>query len=136
MQKTTTYLLFVGEQNGKAEEAISLYTSLFRNSEVKHMEYFKAGEPGGEEGTVKQAIFTLDGQEYRAMDGGAGHQFSFTPAVSVFVNCESEEEIDRLWQKLLEGGSALMPLGDYGFSKKFGWLNDKYGMSWQLNLEV
>ena len=136
MQKTTTYLLFVGEQNGKAEEAINLYTSLFRNSGVKHIEYFKEGEPGGEEGTVKQAVFTLDGQEYRAMDGGVGHQFSFTPAVSVFVNCESEEEIDTLWQKLLEGGSALMPLGDYGFSKKFGWLNDKYGMSWQLNLEV
>ena len=136
MQKTTTYLLFVGEQNGKAEEAINLYTSLFRNSGVKHMEYFKAGEPGGEEGNVKQAIFTLDGQEYRAMDGGVGHQFSFTPVVSVFVTCESEEEIDTLWQKLLEGGSALMPLGDYGFSKKFGWLNDKYGMSWQLNLEV
>jgi len=136
MQKTTTYLLFVGEQSGKAEEAINLYTSLFMNSGIKHMEYFKAGEPAGEEGTVKQAIFTLDGQEYRAMDGGAGHQFSFTPAVSIFVTCESEEEIDTHYQKLLEGGSALMPIGEYGFSKKFGWLNDKYGMSWQLNLEA
>ncbi|WP_266204391.1 VOC family protein [Pontibacter kalidii] len=136
MQKTTTYLLFVGEQSGKAEEAINLYTSLFTESEVKHVEYFKAGEPAGEEGTVKQAIFTLAGQEYRAMDGGAGHQFSFTPAVSIFVTCESEEEIDMLYQRLLEGGSALMPLGDYGFSRKFGWLNDRYGVSWQLNLEV
>ncbi|OKL39410.1 VOC family protein [Pontibacter flavimaris] len=136
MQKTTTYLLFVGEQSGKAEEAINLYTSLFRESEIKHLEYFKAGEPGGEEGTVKQAIFTLAGQEYRAMDGGVGHQFSFTPAISIFVNCESEEEIDMLYGKLSEAGSALMPLGNYGFSKKFGWLNDKYGVSWQLNLDV
>ena len=136
MQKTTTYLLFVGDQSGKAEEAINLYMSLFRDSEIKQIEYFKAGEPGGEEGTIKQAIFTLAGQEYRAMDGGVGHQFSFTPAISVFVNCESEEEIDTLFQKLAEGGSALMPLDNYGFSKKFGWLNDRYGVSWQLNLEV
>jgi predicted 3-demethylubiquinone-9 3-methyltransferase (glyoxalase superfamily) len=136
MQKITTYLLFVGEQSGKAEEAINLYTSLFRDSEVKHLEHFKAGEPAGVEGTVKQAIFTLAGLEYRAMDGGAGHQFSFTPAVSIFVNCDNEEEIDSLYGRLSEGGSALMPLGNYGFSKKFGWLNDKYGVSWQLNLDV
>lgn len=136
MQKTTTFLMFVGDQCGKAEEAINFYTSLFKDSEVKNIEYFKAGEPGGKEGYVKLATFTLAGQEYIANDGPGDHKFSFTPAVSIFVQCESEEEINTLFQKLSEGGSALMPLGDYGFSKKFGWLADKYGLSWQLTLKA
>jgi predicted 3-demethylubiquinone-9 3-methyltransferase (glyoxalase superfamily) len=133
MQKTTTFLMFVCDQSGKAEEAIRLYTSLFNNSEIISIEYFKAGEPGGKEGMVKQAFFTLAGQTYRAMDS-MGHAFSFTPAVSIFVDCNNEEEIHTLFQKLSEGGSIMMPLGDYGFSKKFGWLADRYGLSWQLNL--
>ena len=133
MQKTTTFLMFVCDQSGKAEEAIQLYTSLFNNSEITSIEYFKAGEPGGKEGMVKQALFTLAGQAYRAMDS-MGHAFSFTPAVSIFVDCDSEEEITTLFQKLSEGGDVMMPLGEYGFSKKFAWLADKYGLSWQLNL--
>jgi predicted 3-demethylubiquinone-9 3-methyltransferase (glyoxalase superfamily) len=62
------------------------------------------------------------------------HQFSFTPSFSIFVTCDTEEELDNLYEKLLIDGQALMPLGDYGFSKKFGWLNDRFGVSWQLNL--
>lgn len=133
MQKTTTFLMFTGENFGKAEEAIKFYISLFPNSEIKKIDYFKAGEPGGKEGAVKHAIFTIDKQEYMAIDS-MGHDFTFTPAVSIFVNCDNEEEITKICNKLLEGGNALMPIDNYGFSTKFAWVADKYGFSWQLNL--
>jgi predicted 3-demethylubiquinone-9 3-methyltransferase (glyoxalase superfamily) len=68
------------------------------------------------------------------IDSPAQHAFSFTPSFSLFVECASEEELDRMFAALLEGGQALMPLGNYGFSRKFGWLNDRFGVSWQLNL--
>src|SRR5258705_733249 len=100
MQKTITFLMFVGAQCGKAEEALKFYTSLFKNSGVKNIEYFKPGEPGGKEGAVKHATFTLAGQEYMAIDSPMEHKFSFTPAISIYVNCENEEEIDMLFQKL------------------------------------
>ena len=133
MQKTTTFLMFVGEQFGKAEEAIKFYTSLFKNSGIQHIEHYKANEPGGKEGTVKLATFTLAGQTYMDIDSGFEHKFTFTPAISIYVNCESEEELETLYKSLSDGGGILMPLGDYGFSKKFGWVADKYGVNWQLN---
>ena len=134
-QKTAAFLMFVGAQSGKAEQAIRFYISLFKNSELKKITYFKSGEPGNE-GTVKHALFSLDGQEYMANDGGAAHQFSFTPAISIYVACQSGEEIAMLYEQLSADGKILMPLGDYGFSKKFGWTEDRYGVSWQLNLEA
>src|SRR6218665_1721200 len=112
MQKTTTFLMFVGEQFGNAEEAINFYISLFKDSGVQQIQYYKAGEFGGKEGAVKLATFSLAGQSYMALDSGAEHKFTFTPAISIFVNCESEEEIDSLFKSLSEGGSLLMPLGD------------------------
>jgi predicted 3-demethylubiquinone-9 3-methyltransferase (glyoxalase superfamily) len=134
MQKTATVLMFVGDQCGKAEEAMNFYTSLLKNSEVKNILYYTAGEHGGKDGTVKHATFTLAGQEYMANDSSLEHKFSFTPSISIYVNCESDEEIELLFKKLSEGGSAFMPLNNYGFSKKFAWLKDRYGVSWQLNL--
>ena len=134
MQKTITFFMFVGEQCGKAEEAMELYTSLFKNSEIKYIERWKAGEPGGEEGLVKHATFTINGQEYMASENSLEHKFAFTPSISIYVNCESEEEIESLSTKLSEGGGVMMPLDNYGFSKKFGWVADKFGVSWQLNL--
>jgi predicted 3-demethylubiquinone-9 3-methyltransferase (glyoxalase superfamily) len=134
MQKTITSLMFVGDQCGKAEEAINFYTSLLKNSAVQNIQYYKAGEQGGKDGAVKHAIFTLAGQEYMASDSSLEHKFSFTPSISIYVNCESDEEIELLFKKLSERGSAFMPLNNYGFSKKFAWLKDGYGVSWQLNL--
>ena len=133
MQKTTTFLMFVGKQYGKAEEAINFYTSLFRNSKIINLVRSGAGE-GESEGTIQHAVFSLDGQEYMAMESNGEHPFTFTPAMSIFVRCETEGEIDRLYEKLSEGGSILMELNSYPFSKKFGWVQDKYGVSWQLNL--
>lgn len=134
MQKTVTFLMFTGEQHGRAEEAINFYISLFKESGIQQIDYYKANEPGGKEGTVKHATFTLAGQTYMAIDSGFDHKFNFTPAISIYVNCESEEEIESLYKSFTDGGSILMPLGDYGFSKQFAWVRDKFGVSWQLSL--
>jgi predicted 3-demethylubiquinone-9 3-methyltransferase (glyoxalase superfamily) len=134
MQKTATFLMFVGKQCGKAEEAIRFYTSLFKNSEIKQIEYWKNDEPGGKEALVKHATFSIEGIEYMASENTLEHGFSFTPSMSIYVNCENENELELLFEKLSEGGSVMMPLDNYGFSKKFGWTSDKYGVSWQLNL--
>lgn len=134
MQKTVTFLMFVGAQCGKAEEAIAFYTSLFPNSEIKHVEHWKGDEPGGKAGLIKHALFTLDGVEYMASENTFDHKFTFTPATSIYVHCKDEQEINTLFEKLSTGGSILMPLDTYDFSRKFGWLEDAYGVSWQLNL--
>ncbi len=133
MQKTTTFLMFVGKQYGKAEEAINFYTSLFKNSKIINIARSGPGQ-GEPAGTVQHAVFSLDGQEYMAMESNGDHDFTFTPAMSIFVKCETEEEIDGLYEKLSEGGAVLMELDKYPFSKKFGWVQDRYGVSWQLNL--
>lgn len=133
MQKTTTFLMFVGDKAGKAEEAIGFYVSLFKNSRVTNVEKWSPGE-NEKEGNVKQGRFVLDGQEYIAMDSTGPHKFTFTPAISIFVRCDNEKEIDEHFKKLSEGGGVLMPLQEYPFAKKFAWVNDKYGVSWQLFL--
>ena len=132
MEKVMPFLMF---QKGKAEEAMNFYTSLIEDSKITKIVRYGANE-SGDEGTVMQATFTLKGQEFMCIDSNVKHQFSFTPSFSIFVTCSTEEELDTLYQKLSEGGEALMPLGDYGFSKKFGWLNDYFGVSWQLNLPL
>jgi predicted 3-demethylubiquinone-9 3-methyltransferase (glyoxalase superfamily) len=130
MEKVTPFLMF---QDGKAEEAMNFYTSLLEDSSITNIVRYGPNE-SGDEGTVMQATFTLKGQEFMCIDSNIKHQFTFTPSFSIYVTCNSEEELDNLYQLLIEGGQALMPLGDYGFSKKFGWLNDRFGVSWQLNL--
>ncbi|MCK2216116.1 VOC family protein [Actinomadura sp. ATCC 31491] len=130
-QKTTTFLMF---QNGDAEEAMTFYVSLFDGSEVIRADRYAAGEPGGKEGTIKHATFTLAGQEYMCIDSAVQHGFTFTPSMSIYVTCDTEEEIERLYAALGEGRQALMPLDSYGFSTRFGWVNDRFGVSWQLNL--
>lgn len=130
MAKVMPFLMF---QEGKAEEAMNFYTSLIEDSEITSITRYGA-DGSGDEGTVMQATFTLKGQEFMCIDSNVRHQFDFTPSFSIYVTCDTEEELDHLYGKLNEGGQALMPLGDYGFSKKFGWLNDKFGVSWQLNL--
>ena len=132
MEKVMPFLMF---QKGKAEEAMNFYTSLIEDSKITKIVRYGANE-SGDEGTVMQATFTLKGQEFMCIDSNVKHQFSFTPSFSIFVTCSTEEELDTLYQELSNGGEALMPLGDYGFSKKFGWLNDHFGVSWQLNLPL
>jgi predicted 3-demethylubiquinone-9 3-methyltransferase (glyoxalase superfamily) len=133
MPKFTTFLMFVKEQHGKAEQAVNFYVSLFPNSKIIRLERFGAAD-GEAEGTIKHALFSLDGQEFMAMESGRDHRFSFTPAMSIFVNCQTEDEIDRVFGQLGQGGTVLMELDRYPFSRKYAWLNDKFGVSWQLNL--
>ncbi|BFT69549.1 VOC family protein [Paenibacillus sp. P36] len=129
MEKVIPFLMF---QDGKAEEAMIFYTSLIEDSEITRIVRYGPNE-AGDEGTIMQATFTLKGQEFMCIDSHVKHAFSFTPSFSIYVACNTEEEIDELFGKLNEGGQALMPLGNYGFSKKFGWLNDRFGVSWQIN---
>lgn len=119
--------------DGNAEEAMNLYTSLLDQSEIINISRYGANGPG-KEGTVMHATFTLNGQEFMCIDSNVKHDFTFTPSMSLYVNCDTEVEIDEIFNKLVQEGEVLMPLAAYPFSKKFGWLNDKYGVSWQLNL--
>jgi len=130
MQKVTPFLMF---QGGKAEEAMNYYTSLIEDSEITSISRYGANE-AGDEGTVMHATFSLKGQEFMCIDSNVKHAFSFTPSFSIYITCDSEKEINNLYEKLIMDGQALMPLDDYGFSKKFGWINDRFGVSWQLNL--
>jgi predicted 3-demethylubiquinone-9 3-methyltransferase (glyoxalase superfamily) len=115
MQKITPFLWF----DGKAEEAINFYISIFKNSKI--MSVTRYGEEGpGRKGTVMSATFQLDGQEFFALNGGP--EFTFSPAISFFVNCETQQEVDELWEKLSEGGEK----------QRCGWLKDKFGLSWQV----
>ena len=131
MQKITTFLMF----NGRAEEAMNLYTSLFKQSEILGITRYGAKEAGAE-GTVQHASFTLNGQEFMCIDSNAPHQFTFTPSMSLYARCNTEDEIDSVFAKLSQGGQVHMELDRYPFSEKFGWLSDKFGVSWQLNLEA
>ncbi|ALC83474.1 MULTISPECIES: VOC family protein [Bacillus] len=128
MEKVTPFLMF----EGNAEEAMNYYTSLIEESEITRITRYGPNE-AGDEGSVMQAVFSLKGQEFMCIDSNVKHEFTFTPSFSVFLTCDSEEEITRLYESLSDGGGALMPLGDYFFSKKFGWIVDRFGVSWQLN---
>ncbi|WP_066291842.1 VOC family protein [Bacillus sp. FJAT-29937] len=130
MKKITPFLMF---QEGKAEEAMNYYISIIEDSEITSIVRYGANE-SGDEGTVMQATFYLKGQEFMCIDSNVKHQFTFTPSFSIFITCDTEEEINSLYEKLIEGGQALMPIGNYGFSQRFGWINDRFGVSWQLNL--
>jgi predicted 3-demethylubiquinone-9 3-methyltransferase (glyoxalase superfamily) len=118
---------------GKAEEVFTFYVGLIPNSEIVEVTRYAAGEPGPE-GSIKLALVRLAGQPVLCTDSFVSHGFSFTPSFSLFVVCESEAELERIFAALSDGGGVLMPPGDYGFSRRFGWINDRFGVSRQLNL--
>ena len=128
-ERVTPFLMFTGD----AERAIELYTSLFDDARILTLDRW--GPDGqGPEGTVQQATFSLAGQVFRCFDSPPVHAFTFTPSFSIFVDVSSAEELDRVFAGLADGGGVLMPVDDYGFSRRFGWVNDRFGVSWQLNL--
>lgn len=124
-----TFLMF----EGRAGEALELYVSLFPDGRVIDVERYGPGE-AGPEGTVRLARFELLGQELLCIDSPAPHPFTFTPSISLFVTCASEAELERLFAALSQDGQVLMPLDAYGFSRRFAWVADRFGVSWQLNL--
>lgn len=115
MQKITPFLWF----NDNAEDAMNFYVSVFKNSRIVNVMRYGAAGPGPK-GTVMGGTFQLEGQEFQALNGGP--KYKFTPAISLFVTCETQQEVDELWDKLLEGGSE----------DQCGWLRDKFGLSWQI----
>ena len=118
---------------GKAEEAMNFYVSLFPNARVIDIERY-GPDRAGAEGSVLKASFSIGNQTVLCTDSIVKHTFSFTPAFSFFVDCASEDELTRFYSALSAGGTELMPLGEYGFSRKFAWLSGRFGVSWQLNL--
>ena len=118
---------------GQAEAALDFYVGLIPGAEVKRLERYGRGEPGAE-GKVRLATFSLAGQEFFCIDSPIHHEFSFTPSISLFVDCADEAEIERLFAAMADGGVVRMPLDNYGFSLRFAWVDDRYGVSWQLNL--
>ncbi len=118
---------------GRAEEAMQFYIGLFPDGKVQSIKRYGKEGPGPE-GTVLLATFEVAGQRVMCIDSPSPQEFTFTPSFSFFVDCDSESQIDELYAALSEEGSALMPLGEYGFSRKFGWIQDRFGVSWQLNL--
>jgi len=117
----TPSFLFNGAQQGKAEEAINFWTSQFPNSSLNFISRYEAGEPGPLD-QIKFASFKLDGLDFIAMDSGHPMNEPFTPGISMFINCNTQQEVDSLWEKLSEGGRK----------DRCGWLQDKYGVSWQV----
>lgn len=129
MTKITPHLWF----DKQAEEAVNFYVAVFGKGKIGNAaRYPEAGKEihGMEPGTVMTMEFEIDGCPFLALNGGP--HFKFTPAISFMVHCASKEEVDTLWQKLIEGGSVLMPIDAYPFSERYGWLKDKYGVTWQL----
>ncbi|MDB5191574.1 MAG: hypothetical protein JWQ96_1137 [Segetibacter sp.] len=120
-QKIISSFLFVGEQYGKAHDAIKHYTSIFPASTIYNVETYKAGE-GQPEGTLKFGHFALNNEIFAAMDGPGQHDFKFSEGVSLTVECDTQEEIDNYWTKLTEGGEE----------SRCGWLKDRFGVSWQI----
>jgi predicted 3-demethylubiquinone-9 3-methyltransferase (glyoxalase superfamily) len=125
----TPFLMF----EGRAREAIEFYVRTLPDAKLVEMRTYGPGAPGPE-GTVMRAVLSFAGQTVRCTDSFVKHGFTFTPALSFFLDCESIEQIEQLFARLSDGGGVLMPLGSYGFSRRFGWLNDRFGVSWQLNL--
>lgn len=117
--------------DGKVEEAAEFYVNAFEQSKINKTDYYVDSEHQPK-GSVLTIAMTLAGQEVILLNGGP--EFDFTPAISFFVECETEEQIDRLWETLSHNGEVLMAFGSYPFSKKYGWLKDQYGVSWQLVL--
>jgi predicted 3-demethylubiquinone-9 3-methyltransferase (glyoxalase superfamily) len=125
-----TLLMF----EGKAEEAMTFYVSLFKNAKIDDIQRYGPGEMGTE-GSIKVASFTLGTQRMSCIDSPMKHHFTFTPSISIVVDCDDEAELDSVFEQLSANGQVLMPAANYGFSRRFGWVSDRFGVSWQLSLK-
>ena len=129
MTKVRTHMMFQGD----AKAAVDLYSSAFKDFEVGDVESYGEGEqvPAG---SFRLAYVSFAGHEFMFFDSPPVHDFSFTPSTSIFVDFDTQDELEAAFAKLSEDGQVMMPLDSYGFSKRFGWIADRFGVSWQLNL--
>jgi len=125
-----TFLTF---QGGTAAAALELYRDVFDDFELVAIDHYGAGDVGPE-GTVKVATFRLGGSDFSCADSPVRHEWGFTPAVSLWIDCDDGNELQQLFDRLSDRGQVFMALDDYGFSTRFGWVGDRYGVTWQLNL--
>lgn len=126
-QQINPFLMFASG----AETAMNFYVSLFPGSQIESLSRYDGAGPGVE-GSVKQATINLLGRQFEFFDSPVRHAFTFTPAISFAVTCETADEVDRLFAALADGGQVLMGLDAYPFARRFGWINDKFGVSWQF----
>ncbi len=131
MPKLTPFLMFTGQ----AEEAMRFYVDLFPRSELRRIDRYEAGQPGAE-GTVRQAWCVVAGQELMCIDSPPMHAFNFTPSISLFVALDSPDDVDRIAARLADGGAVLMPADRYPFADRYTWVNDRFGVSWQLSFRT
>lgn len=131
MSKTVTpFLMF----EGRAEEAMNFYISLFADGRIDDIKRYPVGG-AAKAGAVMTARFTIGDQTFMVTDSIVKHEFTFTPAMSIFVECADEAELADRAVTLADGGQIYMPMDNYGFSRKFAWVGDRFGVSWQLNLQ-
>lgn len=130
-KRVTPFLMF---QDGRAEEAINRYVEVFGDARVVFMQRYGENPVGAPEGSIQHAVFEVYGQRIGVTESPIKHPFDFTPAVSLFVDFESAEELERVFAALSDGGFVMMPPDNYGFSERFAFIQDRYGVSWQLNL--
>jgi predicted 3-demethylubiquinone-9 3-methyltransferase (glyoxalase superfamily) len=129
--KIVNHLLF----KGCAEVAMNLYISLFKDSKILRIERYGELDENEISGSIKLAVFVLNGQEFMCEDSNLDHAFTFTPAISLYVKCKTENEINNLYENLIKDGKIFMEFMKYPFSKKYCWIEDRFGISWQLNLQ-
>ena len=130
-QGLRTFLTF---QGGAATAALGLYQDVFADFELIEIDRYGPSDIGPD-GTVKVAKFRLAGSDLSCANSPVVHEWGFTPAVSLWIECDDNDELERLFGRLSDGGQVFMPLDDYGFSTRFGWVGDRHGVTWQLNLQ-
>lgn len=128
MKSMTPFLMF----QGRAQEAMDYYMEIFEDAEIRYVKEYDAETPEMQ-GKVMQGVIRIHDQLIMLMDSNVPHEFSFTPSMSFFIECNSMMEIEHSYQKLKKKGAILMPLDEYGFSDSFSWVQDQFGVSWQLN---
>lgn len=126
----TPFLMFVGE----AKAAIDLYVAAIPNSRIVSIDYYGDEGPGAR-GTVQHAVIELNGQQVRCIDSPPVHDFTFTPSMSLFIDCDTDAQVDTLYQTLSEEGGVLMPLDQYPFNRRYAWVQDRFGVSWQIGVK-
>jgi predicted 3-demethylubiquinone-9 3-methyltransferase (glyoxalase superfamily) len=129
VRRVATHLMFTGN----ASTALELYAAVFPEFRIEQIERYGPGEMGAD-GSIKRADATFGAHDLVVIDSPVKHAFDFTPSMSLFVDFETEADLDAAFEKLARDGKVYMPIGNYGFSRRFGWCTDRFGVSWQLNL--